>query len=90
VLSARRDQRGNLYAIRADGGGLKRLTNYTAPKTVIAGSFSPDGNFITFARFTNGPDPAIFVMRADGSGVRQVTPRGAKGTGFASDWGPAR
>jgi Tol biopolymer transport system component len=47
VFSARRDQHGKLYAIRADGGGLKRLTNYTAPKTVIAGSFSPDGNFIT-------------------------------------------
>jgi Tol biopolymer transport system component len=68
-----------------DGSGLKRLTNYPAPRAVFSGSFSPDGKRITFSR---GPGyPGIFVMRADGAVARQVT-RG--GYHVAPDWGPAR
>jgi TolB protein len=82
------EEHGNLYTIHPDGTGLKRLTNYPAPKTVGAGSFSPDGKWIVFYRFSSTPYPDIFVMRSNGSGTRQVT-HGQTGLGFAPDWGPA-
>jgi TolB protein len=77
---------GNLYTIHPDGSGLNRLTNYPAPKTVLTGSFSPDGKWITFARFTEMPYPAIYVMRVNGTGVRRVTADKAL---YEPDWGPA-
>ena len=78
---------GNLYTIHPDGTGLKRLTTYPAPKTILSGSFSPDGKWITFSRFNESPYPAIYVMQADGTRVRRVTQR----TGlYEPDWGPAR
>jgi TolB protein len=77
-------QHGNLYAINPDGSGLKQRTHYPAPKAVFSGSFSPDGKWITFSRFSG---PGIFVMRADGTGVRQITRRGWHNS---PDWGPAR
>lgn len=42
-----REQHGKLYTVNADGSGLKQLTHYPAPKAVFAGSFSPDGKWIT-------------------------------------------
>ena len=81
-----RDQHGNLYTVNVDGSGLKQLTRYPAPKAVFPGSFSPDGKWITFSRFTSG-GPGVFVMRANGSGVRQVS----KGNyDVEADWGRAR
>ena len=93
VISAAHKLHGNLYTIRPDGSGLKQLTNYSAPKAVLSGSFSPDGNWITFSRFSGtSAYPAIFVMRADGSNVQQVT-RTNRSThrqpiDFQPDWGP--
>jgi TolB protein len=78
-------QHGNLYTISPDGSGLEKLTDYSPPTPVFAGSFSPDGKWITFSR---GPGyPRVAVMRADGTGVRQVTSGGWHNT---PDWGPAR
>jgi TolB protein len=78
---------GNLYTIHPDGTGLRRLTSYPAPKTVGNGSFSPDGRWIVFTRFTNGPYPAVYVMRADGTAVRRVSSNAAI---YDADWGPRR
>jgi Tol biopolymer transport system component len=75
---------GNLYTIHPDGSALKQLTRYPAPKTVLSGSFSPDGKWITFSRFTEGSYPAIYIMRVDGTGVRRVT---ADSAAYEPDWG---
>jgi Tol biopolymer transport system component len=77
---------GNLHTIRPDGTGLRRLTSYPAPKTVLSPTFSPDGRWIAFSRFTDGPYPAVYVMRADGTDVRRVTRDAAI---YELDWGPA-
>ena len=87
TVSTSNRHHGNIHTIRPDGTGLKKLTDYTAPKTVLSGSFSPDGKWITFARFNETPYPAIYVMRADGTGVRRITQRGGH---YEPDWGPAR
>jgi Tol biopolymer transport system component len=78
---------GNLYTIRPDGTGLRKLTSYPAPKTVLNGSFSPDGKWIAFSRFSDTPYPAVYVMRSDGTGVRRVTRNVAV---YDLDWGPRR
>jgi TolB protein len=87
VSPAREGSHANLYTIRPDGTGLKQLTKYPEPKTVGTGSFSPDGKWIVFKRFTTGPYPGIFVMRANGTDVRQVV-QGK--IGFVPDWGSGR
>jgi TolB protein len=75
---------GNLYTIHPDGTGLKRLTNYPARKTVQTGSFSPDGKWITFSRFSDTPYPAVYAMRADGTGTRRIS---KDDSAFEPDWG---
>ena len=85
TVSTSNRHHGNLYTIRPDGTGLRKLTNYPAPKTVINGSFSPDGKWIAFSRFTDGPYPAVYAMRANGTGVRRVSGNGAI---YDVDWGP--
>jgi Tol biopolymer transport system component len=87
AVSAVERHSGNLYTIHPDGTGLRQLTRYPAPKTVLLGSFSPDGKWITFSRFSDTPYPAIYVMRADGTGLRRVTPDSAT---YSPDWGPRR
>jgi Tol biopolymer transport system component len=86
TISVSNKHHGNLYTIHPDGTGLKQLTNYPAPKTVLTGSFSPDGNWIVFSRFTSGPYPAIYLMHSDGSGPRRVSRNDAA---YEPDWGSA-
>jgi TolB protein len=85
TVSVSNKHHGNLYVIHPDGTGLEQLTNYPAPKTVLTGSFSPDGNWIVFSRFTQTPYPAVYVMRTDGAGLRRVSRKDAE---YEPDWGP--
>ncbi len=63
--------RPNIYTIHSDGSGLKQLTHYPEPKIVgeESSSFSPDGKWITFSRFSTTSYAEIFVMRSDGMAV---------------------
>ena len=85
TVSTSNRHHGNLYTIHPDGTGLRRLTNYPAPKTLLNGSFSPDGKWIAFSRFTDGPYPSVYVMRADGTAVRRVSSNVGI---YDLDWGP--
>ena len=85
TISTANRHHGNLYTIHPDGSALKQLTRFPSPRTVLSGSFSPDGEWITLTRFTDGPYPAVYVMRANGSAVRRVA--SDAGT-YEPDWGP--
>ncbi len=73
----------NIFTIKPDGTGVKRLTNTPGNDAHMA--WSPDGEHIVFASsrlgykdemtYTDAPQPygEIFVMRFDGSDVRQIT-----------------
>jgi serine/threonine protein kinase/Tol biopolymer transport system component len=60
----------DLFVMRADGTGLRRLTNDTAKDRVPR--WSPDGSHLLF--FSNrGGKYEAWAVRPDGSGLRQVT-----------------
>jgi Tol biopolymer transport system component len=73
----------NLYTIRVNGTGLRRVTNVGGSHYVLAGSFSPDGTSIVFAtdaEATANPNAArpfadIFTMRIDGTHLKPATRR---------------
>jgi TolB protein len=77
-----------IYVVRADGTGLRALTRFKQGTTVLSYSFSPDGEWITFAKSGRGGQPDVFVMRANGTGIRPVTRTVLWDS--APDWGSAR
>ena len=64
----------NIYSIRPNGKGLRRLTHATAGQRYLSSAFAPDGHWITFAL---QPSPTanaqVFVMRPNGTDRRAVT-----------------
>lgn len=87
-----------IYTIKPDGTGLKRLTHSRGNDAHMA--WSPDGAHILFAStrlgfkdeatYTDAPQPygEIFVMRADGTDLQQLTDnQWEEGT---PAWQPAR
>jgi Tol biopolymer transport system component len=58
----------DIFTIRADGRGLRRLTTAASERTRTSGAaWSPDGRYIAFIR-----DGDLYVMRSDGRGLRRV------------------
>jgi TolB protein len=77
----------DLYTIRANGTGLRRLTK-TPSISEDAPSWSPDGRRIAFARYgLLGTPGFIYTMNVDGSGVRRLLSIPGGGWGFPS-WSP--
>ena len=79
-----RDGDFEIYTIRPDGSGVRKLTNTRGNDAHLV--WSPDGKWIVFSSsrkgwkeeamlLDNGPQPygELFVMREDGSNVRQLT-----------------
>jgi TolB protein len=78
--------RSDIYVIRANGSGLRRLTNTTHAGHHAWPAWSPNGERIIFV--SDRRKPAIYVMNADGSHHERVT-TGAIGYAFL-DWQPLR
>jgi TolB protein len=64
-----RDEASDIYTIRSEGGGLRRLTG--APWRDFAPSWSPDGRWIAFLSDRQN-EYALWVMNADGSAASMV------------------
>jgi Tol biopolymer transport system component len=73
------DVQGNVdvYTVRTDGSGLRRLTD--SPAFDACSRYSPDGGWITWCRGV-GAVTEIWVMRADGRRKSQLTRLGGRMT----------
>jgi Tol biopolymer transport system component len=87
VFTSSRDGDSELYAIRPDGSGLRRLTRNSVD--AFYPSVSPDGTRIAFVSSRDGDDD-IYVMQRDGTGLRRLTSNGSMpGGGPVNDEAPA-
>ena len=77
-----------LYAVRSDGSGLRRLTDLESGAIVTSASFSPSGTSIVFATTGLGGNADLFAVNVDGSNVRQITRTELWDS--APDWGTGR
>ena len=80
LFTSHRDHPDNytdIYVMRPDGSGVRRLTTNRA----YTPAWSPDGSHIVFSA------PGLFVMRADGSGITSLPVDGVGETSLP-DWKP--
>jgi Tol biopolymer transport system component len=78
LFASHRDHTDNstdLYVMRPDGSGVKRLTRANGETP----AWSPDGRYIVFSA------GGLFVMRADGSGITRLLIEGV-GEATFPDW----
>jgi TolB protein len=69
-----------IYVIRADGGGLRRVTVGDSP------AWSPDGRRLVFSRLI-GREPDLFIVNASGRGLRRLTRTSGAAEG-EPEWSP--
>ena len=76
-----------IYVVRPNGKGLKRLTRTKGDAEVLGDdswpTWSPDGTRIAFTSNRTG-NGEIWIMRSDGRNQRRIA-----GTGRRDDWAPA-
>jgi TolB protein len=78
----------DIYTIRPDGTGLKKLTSGLGPGWSNGASWSPDGKQIVFAHFPSTTGAAdLFVMNRDGSDLHLLAPTALIENG--PNWGPS-
>ena len=72
-----------IWAMRPDASGLRRLTHSPKDSWNTVPDWSPDASKILFASTRHAPTPGfdhmdVYVMNADGSGLKRLTygPRG--------------
>jgi TolB protein len=78
------DDNVDVYIVRADGHGKRRLTRHPAAEGNPA--WSPDGRQIAFTRGGPGFQTHIYVMNADGTSPRRLTRHGH--IHFSVVWSP--
>jgi len=74
----------NIFVSRADGTGIRQLTNDRARNRFP--TWSPDGGQIAFLSNRDGTNQ-VWSIKPDGSGLRRLTDL-RTGAGLTSDWSP--
>lgn len=74
-----------IYSVRSDGSGLKRVRREPKDNFSFEPVWSPNGKRIAFAHATSGTVPHIWTMTRNGKQLRQVT-HGSK-PDVRPDWG---
>ena len=68
----------DIWVVRPDGTGLRRVTESPANRSDYYPAWSPDGSALLFERrkldpAAAGGDEALYAVNADGAGFRQIT-----------------
>ena len=85
----------DIWVVRPDGTGLRRLTESPANRSDYNPAWSPDGSTLLFERrkldpAAAGGDEALYAVNADGGGFRQITHcRGQCWSDGEATWSPA-
>jgi TolB protein len=74
-----------IYTVRPDGNGLRRVRKEPKGSFSFQPVWSPNGKRIAFVRGTRTKPPHIWTMKRNGKGVKQIT-RGPK-PDAGPDWG---
>lgn len=86
-VSTREDSRPQLYVMRADGGGVRRLSNPSDGYVDGRVSWSPDGARLVFVcRVPNDSTTQLCTINVDGTGYKRLLPAGWRGEDPA--WSP--
>ncbi len=67
------DFEGDLYTVAPDGTGLTKVTDHDPGTMTLGSSWSPDSQWIVFARTGIAGLPDLYVMRRDGSELTPLT-----------------
>ncbi|MEX2619010.1 MAG: protein kinase [Egibacteraceae bacterium] len=84
AFDSQRDGNREIYVVRADGSGLRNLTQHPADDRQAA--WSPDRDEIVFAS-NRGGTFALYAVRVDDGSVEQLTDGGPAGD-FDPTWSP--
>jgi Tol biopolymer transport system component len=77
---------GDIFTIRPDGTGLKRLTDVIPlGEADFRPDFSPDGTMIVFDQLEGSQPISVWTMRSDGNNAKII-----KSNGVEPNWGPRR
>jgi dipeptidyl aminopeptidase/acylaminoacyl peptidase len=79
-----RNGNDEIYLMKPDGSGVRRLTN--DPAKDLEPAWSSDGAQLAFVRQQSGSDLEIYKMNADGSGLTRLTQDSA--TDASPTWSP--
>jgi TolB protein len=79
-----------LFAVRADGRGLRKLTPWDTERQISGPVYSPDGKTILFRLKPSGQDFGgdYWTVRSDGSARRRLTHFGPSHTTASATWSP--
>lgn len=78
VFASDREESDDVWAIRPDGSGIRRITEHVPPPYWIEPVWSPDGDWIVFEADTEAATEleqrgTIYKVRFDGTDVTQLT-----------------
>jgi Tol biopolymer transport system component len=77
---------GDIFTIRPDGSGLKRLTDVIPLGDAdFRPDYSPDGTMIVFDQLKGNHPIAVWTMKSNGSDAKDINSNGAE-----PNWGPPR
>ena len=85
----------DIWVVRPDGTGLRRVTESPANRSDYYPDWSPDGSVVLFERrkldpAAAGGDEALYAVNADGRGFRQITHcRGECWSDSEAAWAPS-
>jgi Tol biopolymer transport system component len=75
VAPGRPDRGWEIFVMRRDGSGVRRLLPHAHSASDEDPAWTPDGRRVVFSRWAPNPwnsRPALYVMKADGTGMRRV------------------